>query len=400
MCYFSVVEMWTLITDFVLIAGISLLGLNILFLAKSNKIFSQKIIIVFFASAIFFLLYYYSYLHRLRTLGAVAVFFGNGIGFILGPLLLFQLKSLVLPKEKFIRTLYLHLIPFMLCWLFVSVPLAISMATDYLTPFGAWYARNDYYFNLTENVYFLIYISYAMRLQRQITKATKENYSSSDKNNLDWFRHFLLGFIIIVCFDTLCTIYELFFPMIPWNIGTLIAFSFVGLYTYLGYKGMFQSNILIPDFLLQKLSIVDHNNVGTMPQPAKHIIRKLDSYSEQEIESLKTQLSDILNNKKPYLNESLSLADLADEMKISHKKLSELLNQHMNVSFYNLVNQYRVSEVIDRMKLIDYEKYTLVGIAYECGFQSKASFNRIFKQKTGYSPSSYRKESSSRTMAN
>ena len=138
--------------DFILIAGIALLGLNILFLVKSKTQFAQKILIVFFANALFFLLYYYAYLHKSALLGAIAVFFAHGVGFMLGPLLLFLLKSLILPKSRYIDQLYKHLIPFGLFWLTISLPLSISMATDYLTGFGNWYAAHDYYFNLAENL--------------------------------------------------------------------------------------------------------------------------------------------------------------------------------------------------------------------------------------------------------
>ncbi|WP_306354155.1 helix-turn-helix domain-containing protein [Flavobacterium sp. '19STA2R22 D10 B1'] len=388
-------ENWTMFVDFILIAGISLLGLNILFLSKAKTHFSQKLLIVFFANALFFLLYYYAYTHRSKLLGAIAVFFGNGMGFILGPLLLFLLKSLVLPKAQYIHSLYKHLIPFGLLWLFVSLPLSISMATDHLTEYGNWYAQHDYYFNLVENVFFLVYVILAFQLLMRIQKASRENYSSVKKNNLNWYKHLLIGIFLIIILDTLCTVYELFFPMIPWNIGTLIAFSFVFLYVYLGYKGMFQAQILIPDFLLQKLSITEKTE--EVPQEIetpvqKALVRQLDNYTPEEIEKLKQELFDILENKKLYLNDALSLTELAEEMNISNKKLSELLNQYVNISFYNLINQYRVTEVIERMMLDGSDKYTLMGIAYESGFQSKASFNRIFKQKTGVSPSKYKKD--------
>lgn len=387
-------EHWTMVVDFILIAGISLLGLNILVLAKSKSGISQKMLIVFFANAIFFLLYYYSFLHRVRLLGAVAVFFGHGVGFLLGPMLLFQLKSLVLPKERFLRDLYRHLIPFGLVWLFLSVPLAISMATNHLKGFGKWYVDHEPFINIPENIFFAVYLLLSFRLLNRIKTATREN-SSADKNNLDWYKHLLFGFMAIVVFDTLCTIYEMFFPMIPWNIGTLIAFSMVGMYIYLGYKGMFQAHILLPDFLLDRLTnnpiVVLEKAEENTPAP-KAAVRALDNYSDSEIDILKTRLFDILENKRPYLDESLSLSDLAEDMGISTKKLSELLNQHLDTNFYNLINQYRVSEVISRLSLPDADKFTLLGIAYDCGFQSKASFNRIFKQKTGKSPSAYRKQ--------
>lgn len=378
--------------DFILIAGIALLGLNILFLVKSKTQFAQKILIVFFANALFFLLYYYGYLHKSAIIGAIAVFFAHGVGFMLGPLLLFLLKSLILPKSRYIDQLYRHLIPFGLFWLTISLPLSISMATDYLTGFGNWYAAHDYYFNLAENLFFLVYIAFTLRLLAQLKRITRENYSSAKKNNLNWYSHLLIGLVIIIVLDTLCTLYELYFPVIPWNIGTLIAFSFVALYTYLGYKGMFQSQILLPEFLLQRLSITTVEDPTAPAPPPKAVIRQLDHYPIAEIERLKKELFDILEHKKLYRNDALSLTELSETMGISNKKLSELLNQHIKINFYNLINNYRVAEVIERMGALDSDKYTLVGIAYECGFQSKASFNRIFKQKTGVSPSKYKKE--------
>lgn len=387
-------EAWAMFIDFVLIAGMSLLGLTVLFLAKSKVHFFQKALIVFFMNAIFFLLYYYSYLHKIKFLSGIAFLFGHGTGFLLGPFLLFQLKSLVLPKSQYINSLYKQLIPFGIVWLFVSLPVFISMATDYLTDYGQFYADNEYYLNITENLFMLFYIFCSFRLLNKIQQASKENYSSIEKNDLNWYKHLLIGFVIIIGLDSLCTVYELIYPMVHWNIGNIVAFSFVFLYGYLAYKGMFQSQILIPDFLLQKMPAITYNTENTVEEnPApKAVVRHLDSHTSDEIETLKKDLFDILKNKKLYLNDSLNLTELAEEMGITNKKLSELLNQHMNISFYNLINDYRVAEVIERMKSYDSDKYTLLGIAYESGFQSKASFNRIFKQKTGISPSKYKKE--------
>ncbi len=378
-------EKWALVTDFVLIAGMAMLALCMLILAKSSRQFSQKILIVFFFSACCFLLYYYSYLHRIRILGAVAIFFGNGIGFLIGPLLLFQIKSLVLPTRLFMTQMFRHLIPFGLVWLLVSVPLSISMATQY-RGYVKWYAANEIYFNIPENLFFLGYIAAAYLYLQKIRKRVKENFSSLKSNDLKWYRHLLIGFALIVVADTACTVYELYFPMVPWNIGTVIAFCFVGMYVYLGYKGMFQSQILLPDFLIEPQPEAAQP-IG--PSPRK-TAGPLEKYGAAEIEKLKSELFEVLESKKPYLNESLSLSDLADQMQISPKKLSDLLNQHLNVSFYNLINDYRLREVSECMFLPEYAKYTIVGLANECGFQSKATFNRIFKQKFGMSPTQYR----------
>lgn len=380
--------------DFILIAGMAFLAMSILFLVKSKPEISQRMLIVFFANAFFFLLYYYSFLHRSRFLGATAVLFGHGMGFLLGPMLYFLLQSLILPKARFIRSLYKHLVPYALVWVFISLPLAISIATPYFRTFGDWYANHDYLINLPENAFFLTYIYFSLRLHTRIKGLVREN-SAAETNDLAWYRHLLLGLALIVIFDTLCTFYEFYFPMIPWNIGTLIAFGLVVLYSYLGYKGMFQSHLLLPDFLLNRLDAQptspEEPTVPSDTPATKMALRALDGYSPEEIQSLKVRLLHVVETQKPYLNEALGLGELAESLGIGTKKLSELLNQHLHTNFYNFINEYRVREVIERLGTSDAEKYTLIAIAYDCGFQSKASFNRIFKQKMGMSPSQWRK---------
>ena len=153
---------------------------------------------------------------------------------------------------------------------------------------------------------------------------------------------------------------------------------------------MFQANILLPDFLLtaneEKFTVGPTTQISETTRP----IRQLDVFTEEEIEKLKLQLHEILTKKKLYLNDSLSLSELAEELDISDKKLSELLNQHLNTNFYNLINEYRVKEVKQKIENGDNQKFTLLSLAYDCGFQSKTSFNRVFKQKTGMSPSKYK----------
>lgn len=392
------VENWKIVIDFVLIAGMSLLGLIIVFLAKSNVRFSQKLLIVFFANAFFFLLYYYGYLHRIRILGGIAILFGNGVGFLLGPILYYHLKSIILPKEQFITSLYKSLIPYALVWLFVSVPLATALAMDSLHAFHQFYLKYEMILNQIENIYFFGYLIITLQFLNKIQAVYKENYSTTYKNNLNWHKHLIFGFMIVIAIDTLCTLYELFFPILPWNIGTVVAFTLIAMYSYLGYKGMFQSQILIPDFLLEKIlnSKIDNNvipeNDYTVEIVQKPKAKQLDTFSEDEIERLKSRVIELLEKDKLHLNESLNLTEMANGVGITNKKLSELLNQHLDTNFYNLINEYRVKEVKERLKTVDSGKYTLLSIAYDSGFQSKASFNRIFKQKTGVSPVHYRNE--------
>ena len=93
--------------------------------------------------------------------------------------------------------------------------------------------------------------------------------------------------------------------------------------------------------------------------------------------------------EKPYLNRELTIYDLSEQLKIPRHIMSEVINEHMGKNFYNLVNDYRINEVKERMKSEDLQVITILGIAYDSGFNSKSSFNTIFKEKTGQTPSEY-----------
>lgn len=387
-------EGWEMFIDFCLIAGMSFLALVVFFLLKSKAAFSKKLLIVFFANAFFFLLYYYGYLHRSRPIGAVAVLFGNGTGFLLGPMVLFLLKSLLFGRQV-VKPLLKNLIPFFVFFAVVNVPVSLNMMTGQLRPYHQWYLGIEPYTNLMENTYFLVYILLTYRLLKRIQKLSEQNFSALEKNNLQWYRYLLAGFMVIIVADSLCTVYEMYFDMVPWNIGTIIAFIFIGLYLFLGYKGMFQSQILMPDFLLDKINGSQVKETTGEPVEESHSPEKTSRhihFKPDEVAAMEQQLFSLLEKDKVYLNDELSLTELSDQMGISNKKLSELLNRHLNTTFYDLVNDYRIKEVKKRLNAGDAEKFTVISIAYDSGFQSKASFYRIFKQKEGVSPSDYYKK--------
>jgi len=264
------------------------------------------------------------------------------------------------------------------------------MAAGLFKEYHGQYVQIADYINLIENTYFLVYIVLSYYLVKSIRNAREQTYSFIEGSNLLWISYLIIGLLIIVVVDSLFSVYELIFPMIPWNIGTVIAFALIMLYCFLGYNGMFQAHILLPQFLAEENPAPVSKTITEKKQEKERSVKQLDSFTDEEITALKIKLNELLINKKPYLNDTLSLSEMADDLAITDKKLSELLNQHLNTNFYNFINKYRVTEVKEKLAQGEYRKYTLLSIAYECGFQSKTSFNRVFKQKTGMSPSKYR----------
>jgi AraC-like DNA-binding protein len=108
-----------------------------------------------------------------------------------------------------------------------------------------------------------------------------------------------------------------------------------------------------------------------------------------QLTRLNDQLVSYIEKEKPYLNPELSLPALADSLNASRNQLSEVINKVHNKNFYEFINEYRVEEVKDLLADPKNKHLKLMSLAYDAGFNSKATFNRIFKQMTGMTPSQY-----------
>lgn len=93
-----------------------------------------------------------------------------------------------------------------------------------------------------------------------------------------------------------------------------------------------------------------------------------------------------------YLDEELSLNSLAKKLGISIHELSKIINTGLRKNFNDFVNEFRIQDVTRKMRDPAYNRITLLGIAYDCGFNSKSTFNRAFKEITGKSPAEYKNE--------
>jgi AraC-like DNA-binding protein len=125
------------------------------------------------------------------------------------------------------------------------------------------------------------------------------------------------------------------------------------------------------------------------PPPLR--IRKSWSREEAPLETDEVikRLRRVMETEKPYLDCNLKYSDVAARLGISVRHLSRVLNEELGISFNEFVNAYRIKEVQSRLLNQENGEHTLLAIALEAGFNSKTSFNRIFKDHTGLTPTEF-----------
>jgi len=106
---------------------------------------------------------------------------------------------------------------------------------------------------------------------------------------------------------------------------------------------------------------------------------------------LKEKLLEFMETNKPYLKSELKISELADSLFVPYHQLSQLINEEFLVNFYDFINKYRVEDA-KKLLIENNRNDKMIGIAYEVGFNSKATFNRVFKKFTGLTPSGFKEK--------
>jgi TolB-like protein/AraC-like DNA-binding protein len=122
--------------------------------------------------------------------------------------------------------------------------------------------------------------------------------------------------------------------------------------------------------------------------PSKTRYRRSEISPQQAVE-IESRLKKLMEFEKPYLNPRLSSPDLAELIDISTNQLSQFLNGHQNKNFYDFINSFRLQEFLRLSKDPALKHLSILGLAYESGFNAKTTFNTFFKKQMGFTPSEY-----------
>ncbi|MCQ9634221.1 AraC family transcriptional regulator [Chryseobacterium sp. WG23] len=129
-------------------------------------------------------------------------------------------------------------------------------------------------------------------------------------------------------------------------------------------------------------------------KPIKEVIpkQKTNPLTVEEKNKEIQFLKDFMVEKEPYLDSSLTIQDLSEQVKIPVKDLSTLINLYMDKHFFDFVNEYRIEKAMQILKDPSQKELTVLEILYQVGFNSKSSFNTSFKKYTGKTPTDFRKQ--------
>jgi AraC-like DNA-binding protein len=302
-----------------------------------------------------------------------------------GPFLYYYVQALVSDKKRIAWKDTLHHVPFVLFNLYILLSsfypdIAERLNIEKVSPGDNPPLLFSFFLILTAfsgTVYFLLTFSLFKKLDLNIFN-NFSNYTSIDPG---WIRILVIIFgVVWTALISVTVIHHIFhkFSMVFCTNGLFLSLSvFVILIGYFGLKQkvIFTSdNIIVPD--------------ETVTVPAKYSGSRL---TESEAKQYTMKLLEHMKNAKPYLDPELSLPGLAQELNISGHYLSQVINEQFDLNFFDFVNRYRVDAFKERVTDPRSGNFSLLGIAFECGFNSKSAFNRIFKQTTGLTPSEYRK---------
>lgn len=308
--------------------------------------------------------------------------FLSGLPFLAGPLHFLYAKYLITNKHHVdYRDLY-HLIyfPVYLIVVFIYEWLTVPAVDAELNEMSLRFVI----FNWVLLFQAFTYIGSTLIILQRYARNIKFVFANLEKIKMDWLRNitlvFSLGLMVFLLENAL-----LLFNINLSNYFDLSSIVAAVMFYILGYLGLLKTEIFAEPSIAESIGQLSsisgdqegrekYSKSGLTPEKGKTYYEKLLQVMEQ---------------KKLYTDSTLTLNKLAEQAGISAHNLSEVINLHSHLNFFDFINQYRVEMVKNELTNPQNKNLTFLAIALNAGFNSKSSFNTIFKKHTGMTPSEY-----------
>lgn len=230
------------------------------------------------------------------------------------------------------------------------------------------------------------YFIWGLVLIHRYRKRIRNYFSKIENIDLAWLRFILITAIIAYAINSLLFLSDYFFNLFNYRVMQLYTFVIGALFILsMGFYGLRQTNVFYSGAQILSGNHRQKNNSGVQSKLASDeaFIHELLSY---------------MNEQKPYLQPEITLNELSRQMNVMPEYLSGILNRQLNIRFFDFINQFRVEAFKDACQAPENANYSIIALAYDCGFNSKATFNRVFKNMTGTTPSEYQKKSAMKSI--
>lgn len=308
--------------------------------------------------------------------------FLGGIAYWLeGPLLYFYVSAVLYRNFRFRMRQLIHMLPAciasaLLIWNYylLATPAKVAFMTEL---HFMWLPLMDWLVSL-RNVSIIAYGGWCLWEISRYRRLLQENYANLENRERKWLGWFVGGFVILAG-------WALLVHAIGAKLTSEIS-NLLGICT--NYFTFFFVNSLV--FLSIRYT---HLFDGIDKQSTDTTESIAPTFKQEQIE----RVLNYLHSEKPFLDADINMEMLAKRLSLPERTFSRILNQHFGKNFFEFINEYRVEEAKRLLVMPEKKHLNMLDVLAESGFSSKSTFNAIFKQYTGKTPSEYRRTLQSQT---
>lgn len=303
--------------------------------------------------------------------------------FLIGPVFYFYVKTQLNKELELTRKDLLHFLP-AIVYLIYSLIIFITdkLILDEFYFYGDYRDKDlDFWYQMAGLISMLFYLFISLKYYLSYRKLSLQEVSFADEIAFKWIQHFAVAFSLILILRILFFILNPEWGEFGSKYWYYLCFSILLLYISIaGYSNTIRATIeLDSSFMVRSESSQDDKSEETNNQMQETLL----------LHEWKDKIVHLFEEEHIYKNPDLTLTNLANLLNTNRNMISKTINQEFEMNFNDFVNEKRAEAVIERLKKGEHITNTLLGIAMDCGFNSKTTFNRAFKKYTATTPGQF-----------
>jgi AraC-like DNA-binding protein len=310
---------------------------------------------------------------------------GSCLPLLFGPLLYLYTRTVIYKEFSFSLNNIIHFLPFLVFFLgteFFYLGLSHTVQENILKNLSV-HQIPEAISVVTVLIFaqFLFYAVSSIRLISSYKKKASQLFSNPGRTNVSWLYSTIVFFIFIMVITTLNSL----LAQTAMAKYFLIAFNIVVLAVLIFVVQVLMKALRQPHFL----TFAEQQSLPLLSPSSK---KTASAAEKEEKEKIVQTLLQYMQSNKPYLEPELTLNQLASQLSLKPRALSQAINEIRQQNFFDFINHYRIDEAARLLTNPEDKKITILEVLYQVGFNSKSSFNTLFKKYTGLTPTEFRQK--------